>query len=494
MPQCPLSLDAALRYSTSQAAATSIVRGSSMNDLFQAVARFIRSPAFKLILVGTLVFILLVPIVLVAVLVGDREQRANGVRAEVAGVWGQAQLINGPVLIVPFSVLRVTRDRDRRVEEVQERRAVFLPDTLRIKGQASTQVLHRSIFDVPVYAGELSFEGRFAAPQIGDVAAEYQNVRWHDAVLALAITDVSGLKATADATINSNDLVPFEPSIGASSLDVNGIHVKLSEAKSLFPVSDGNAAAASLPAFDFHFSLKLNGSSELNFAPVARETAVELASDWPHPSFAGAFLPAERNIRADGFSARWQVPHLARSVPQAWDLQDGGLDRVRPFAFGARFYVPLDFYDLIARATKYGVMFVATAFMAVFLLELRGQRQVHPVQYFFVGFAMVFFYVLLLSLAEHIGFTNAYVAAAAATGGMLSVYVARVQASMVKGFVMLLLFALLYGVLYMILQLEDYALLAGAVLGFILLTVTMFSTLRVEWSGRYGAAAANPAP
>ena len=465
-----------------------------MNDLLQAVARLIRSPAFKLILVGALVLILLVPIVLVAVLVSDREQRADGVRTEVAGLWGQSQLINGPVLIVPYTVLRVTMDHDRRSEEVQERRAIFLPDALRIKAQANSQVLHRSIFDVPVYASELSLSGRFAAPQIAEVAAEYQNVRWRDAVLALAVTDVSGLKTTATATINNNDIVSFQPSVGASNLNVNGIHVKLSEARSLFPTSDGIAASGPLPGFDFQFSLVLNGSSELNFAPVARETTVELASDWPHPSFAGAFLPVERSVRADGFSARWQVPHLARSVPQAWALQDGGLDRLRPFAFGARFYVPLDFYGLIGRATKFGVMFVATAFMAVFLLELRGARQVHPVQYFFVGFAMVFFYVLLLSLAEHIGFTKAYVASAAATGGMLSLYVMRVQASAVKGLVMLVLFTLLYGVLYMILRLEDYALLAGALVGFILLTVTMFTTLRVEWSGPRATVAANPAP
>jgi inner membrane protein len=465
-----------------------------VNDLLQAVARLIRSPAFKLVLVGALVLILLVPIVLVAVLVSDREQRADGVRTEVAGLWGQSQLINGPFLIVPYTVLHVTVDHDRRSEEVQERRAIFLPDALRIKAQASSQVLHRSIFDVPVYASELSFAGRFAAPQIAEVAAEYQNVRWRDAVLALAVTDVSGLKTTATATINNSDIVSFQPSVGASNLNVNGIHVKLSEARNLFPASDGIAASGPLPGFDFQFSLALNGSSELNFAPVARETTVELASDWPRPSFAGAFLPVERSVRADGFSARWQVPHLARSVPQAWALQDGGLDRLRPFAFGARFYVPLDFYGLIGRATKYGVMFVATAFMAVFLLELRGARQVHPVQYFFVGFAMVFFYVLLLSLTEHIGFAKAYVASAAATGGMLSLYVMRVQASAVKGLVMLVLFTLLYGVLYMILQLEDYALLAGALLGFVLLTVTMFTTLRVEWSGPRATVAANRAP
>jgi inner membrane protein len=129
------------------------------------------------------------------------------------------------------------------------------------------------------------------------------------------------------------------------------------------------------------------------------------------------------------------------------------------------------------------MMFLATAFMAVFVLEQRSAREVHSVQYLFVGLAMVLFYVLLLSLAEHIGILWAYVAAAAATGGMLSLYVARVQGSLVKGLAMLLVFFALYGLLYLILRLEDYALLAGAIAGFVMLAVVMFATLKVNWSG-----------
>lgn len=452
-----------------------------MSDVSAAIGRSIRSPGFKLFLIGALIFVLLIPMLLVWELIGDREHRAAEVRAEVASLWGTSQLITGPVLIVPYTFLRVTTQGDKRVEEVQERRAVFLPETLTVKGHAASKVLHRSIFELPVYTSELALEGRFAAPRIADVAPEVQSVRWRDAVLAVAISDVSGLKATVNATINGSDVVSFDPSIGVPNLNMNGIHLRLANAQSL--ATDPDAATA-MPAFDFRFDLKLNGSSEISFAPVARETDVELSSDWPHPSFAGAFLPIERAVRSDGFSARWQVPHLARSVPQAWNLLDGGLDRTRPFGFGVRFFTPVDFYKLISRAAKYAVMFLGAAFMAVFLLELRSSRQVHPVQYFFVGFTMVFFYVLLLSFAEHIGFVRAYVLAASATGGMLSLYVARVQASFVKGAVMLVLFAILYGLLYMILRLEDYALLAGSILGFILLTVAMFSTLRVDWSGR----------
>ena len=156
---------------------------------------------------------------------------------------------------------------------------------------------------------------------------------------------------------------------------------------------------------------------------------------------------------------------------------------MRPYGFGLRLVTPVDFYKLISRASKYAVMFLGIAFMAVFMLELRSAHRIHAVQYFFVGFAMVFFYVLLLSFAEHIGFNMAYVVAAGATGSLLALYVGRVQQSVSMGVVTLLLFLVLYGFLYMILQLEDYALIAGAILGFVLLATIMFSTLKANWSG-----------
>ena len=225
----------------------------------------------------------------------------------------------------------------------------------------------------------------------------------------------------------------------------------------------------------------------LEVAPVARETRMSMTSDWPHPSFSGAFLPTERSISKGGFTASWRVPHLARSVPQAWSLASAGIDRFRPYQFGVQLYKPVDFYDLVARAAKYAVLFLALAFMAVFVIELVSGRRVHPVQYLFVGLAMIFFYVLLLSLAEQLGFALAYLLASAASGGMLSVYVGRVLESRRHGIVMLAAFGLLYGLLYLILRLEDYALLAGAILGFAALTAVMFATLRVDWSGRTAA-------
>lgn len=456
-----------------------------MESISVAIGRFLGSPAFKFFLICGLILTLTIPLLLVWGLVSEREQRAEGVRQDVAREWGRSQFINGPLLIVPYTVRRVTGEGDKRVEEVVERRAVFLPQVLNIDGKATTKVLHRSIYDVAVYTGILDFEGRFAAPDMSEVAADVQSVRWRDAVLALAVSDVSGLKAAASLHVDGGDTLPFEPSIGVPGTRVDGIHVRLASASNLFGAPDAAPAAQAVPlkGFSFRFGLTLNGSSELTFAPVAQETTVGLSSDWRDPSFTGAFLPTDRVLNPAAFSARWLVPHLARSVPQSWSLADQDLERMNPYSFGVRFIVPVDFYQLVSRAAKYAMMFLATAFMAVFLLELRSAREVHPVQYLFVGLTMIFFYVLLLSLAEQIGFLWAYLVAAAATGGLLSLYVARVQASFAKGLVMAAMFFVLYGLLYLILRLEDYALLAGAVAGFLILAVVMFSTLGVNWSG-----------
>jgi len=464
-----------------------------LESLPAAFRRLVTSPGFKFFLICGLIVLLGIPMLIVWGLVSEREQRAEGVRQSVASEWGRAQYIDGPLLVVPYLVKRVSMEGEMRIEELVERRAVFLPKALKIGGNTTTKVLHRSIYDVAVYTAQLEFSGSFAAPDIAEVVANAHDVRWRDAVIAVALSDVSGLKSGAAFTIDGGEQLSFEPSIGVPAMQGGGIHVRLGHATRLFPSTEGagaNTLPAGLNGFDFKFALTFNGSSELTFAPVAQETTVDMTSDWRDPSFVGAFLPNERSLKADGFSADWQIPHLARSIPQSWSLADQQFERMAPYAFGVRFIVPVDFYQLVSRAAKYAMMFLATAFMAVFVLEISAARQVHPVQYLFVGLTMIFFYVLLLSLAEHIGFLSAYLIAATATGGLLSLYVAKVQASLGKGLIMAGVFALLYGLLYLILQLEDYALLAGAIAGFVMLAVVMFATLKVDWSGQRREASA----
>jgi len=447
-------------------------------NFIDAAGRVLRSPAFKFVLILVLIIVLIVPLLMVSGLIGERESRAQGVRREVGQLWGPEQQILGPFLVVPYTVRLETVQGDKRVEQILERRAVFTPEALEVTGQADSQTLHRSIFEVPVYAARLKLSGRFGFPRIADVAADAVTVRWRDAAFVLGLSGVSGLKETAVLKIAGTPEIAFAPSVGFPSTRLSGIHAKLGAAGNTPPDADQPPQP-----FAFTVDLALNGSVSLTIAPVARETRMSLSSDWPHPSFSGAFLPNDRRVTAAGFTAAWKVPHLARSVPDAWSLTDEGLERLQPYAFGVVMIDPVDFYSLVNRAAKYGIMFAALAFMAVFCLELTSRRHLHPVQYLFTGISLVFFYVLLLSLAEHLGFTQAYLVASIATGAMLAMYVGAAMSSVVTGMVMLSVFAATYVMLFLILQLEDYALLAGAILGFLALTSIMFATVRVDWSG-----------
>jgi inner membrane protein len=448
-------------------------------DFLEGMGRVLRSPAFKFVLILVLIILLLVPLLLVYALIWERESRAQGVRREVGQLWGPEQRILGPFLVVPYTVRIETVQGEKRIEQIQERRAVFTPEALEVSGRADAKTLRRSIFEVPVYAARLKLSGRFAAPRMADVAAEVVAVRWRDTAFVLGLSGVAGLKEAAVLEIAGADDTPFAPSVGFPSTHLSGIHAKLAGA------GTGAMPDPDQPPQPFAFTVDLtfNGSLALSVAPVARETRVSLSSDWPHPSFSGAFLPDDRQVASSGFTAAWKIPHLARSVPEAWSLAETGLERLQPYTFGVAMIDPVDFYSLVNRAAKYGIMFVALAFMAVFCLELASARRVHPVQYLFTGISLVFFYVLLLSLAEHLGFTHAYLAASAATGAMLALYVGAAMSSAIRGLVMLVVFAAIYGMLYLILQLEDYALLAGAIVGFVALAIVMFVTLRVDWSG-----------
>ena len=444
-----------------------------MSDIMPVLSRAARSPGVKVFVIFMLIVMLLVPLFIVGALVAERTGRAAEVQREVASTWGGVQQISGPYLVVPYLVTVQIRDGEKWIDQVSERRAIISPEDLSITGTAQSKVLHRSIFDVNVYTAGLKISGRFGAVDLGDVDTNITQVRWRDAVLVAAISDVSGLKEASTVTLNGATPVPFAPSLGMPNVSMNGIHAKLASL----------AGENGLQAFSFEADLVFTGSDTLTFAPAARETKVQIKADWPHPNFMGAFLPVERTISDQGFSAAWRVPHLARSVPASWRLMDAGLERMNPHLFGVSFYSPVDFYDTVTRAVKYGILFLSAAFMGVFLLEMLSGKHVHAVQYVFVGISMIFFYVLLLSFAEHIGFKLAYGVAAGATGGMLSLYVGKALKSLRSGVVMLALFLVLYAFLYLVLQLEDYALLAGAIMGFIGLTTIMFATLRVDWSG-----------
>ncbi|MEO0729787.1 MAG: cell envelope integrity protein CreD [Pseudomonadota bacterium] len=426
-----------------------------------------RTPAFKFIIVCVLTLALTVPLVFVYLLVYEREVNAKRAISSVSQMWAGRQTVSGPYIVVPIEKTRdITRNGVTTTQTVRST-AAFLPEDLKVTGDVGSSVRKRGIFSVPVYRSNIGFRGRFVPPAWQRIAGEADRVLWSQAELVVLVSDVRGIKRTAEIRIDEAS-TKFRAGAGLRGAGVPGIHVPISEAQAK-------------SGFAFAFDLVLSGSDELQFVPAGGETRVELKSDWPHPSFKGRFLPEARTVGESGFTASWIIPRLARG--QGQEIEIANLNRLRSFqAFGVDLFQPVRFYSLAQRALKYALGFIAIAFLAVFVMEIQSRQRVHWIQYLFVGLALIIFYVLLVGTAEHVGFDFGYAGAAIATTLLIGIYFGAVTASRAYGVTMCVILGLIYALLYLLLRLEDFALLVGSIAAFLLMATVMFATRNVDWS------------
>ncbi len=442
---------------------------------------FLGSPAVKFVLIGLLSFLLLVPSIFVWVLVEERAHRAKDVAREIARSWGGTQEINGPYLVIPFTETYTTGSGEDFETMTVRRTAVLFPERLTVGGDVAVEERKKSIYTLPVYNARLDLGGTFAAPPEDmfeprhggtiDVAAD-------KAVVVVGIRDVRALKSEVALALAGTGAVPFEPGLGplAAKLDRN-------PRRSSGPsgINAGVSPTVWRNGFTFDVKLQLNGSTAIYVAPAGQTTKVSVQSDWPHPGFTGAFLPETRTINSSGFDAAWTIPYLARGIPKVMEtnhlpLQDKLL--------GVKFVEPVNFYQTISRSLKYAIGFISLTFLAVFVLEMRSGWRFHWIQYALVGLALIIFYVMLLAFAEHVGYALAYLIAAGAATLLNAIYIGTSLKSRLAGLVMLAVLGSIFGVLFALMQEQDYALLIGSVIAFVALAITMFVTQRIDWTGQ----------
>jgi inner membrane protein len=446
------------------------------NGTATAAPRRLRYPAMvELIILGTLVLVLILGLMIIRSLVSERSKRAASVRSEIASSWGQKQTIGGPVLVVPFLVRYV--DTNGRQQAVKER-ARFLPERLKTTGQLHPDRRSRGIFDTVVYRADLGVTGAFARPDFSIWNVPPENILWNEAVITIGISDLRGLRGNPAFRWRGRNL-ELSGGTGDAKLWSTGLTAAV-------PL-DGNVAEPELP---FAFDLRLNGSEEILFLPLGGESVVELTSPWPDPSFSGAYLPESRSVSPSGFKARWSVSALARSYPQQWrdsgeEENTNAVNAVYPSAFGVGLYSPVGHYQKAERSMKYGALFIVLTFLTFFLYELLSPVTLHPVQYFLVGGALCLFYLLLLSISEHAPFAAAYLIASVATIALISSYGAALLRSRLRVLGLAGVLTLLYSYLYVLLQLEDWALLMGSIGLFLILGLVMYATRRVDWDSAH---------
>jgi inner membrane protein len=420
----------------------------------------------KLFAVGALALFLLLPIVFIAVLIAERTNRRGDAVTEVSQKWGQSQSIVGPVLVVPYLPRAAAAARENDAPP-REQELVILPRALNVKGNVRTEERKRGIFTIPVYRADLELSGEFARPGAADLPVDAQSIAWERARLVVGVSDPRAILSGTSLTWNGAPRT-FLPGVSGFAAAPAGIHV---------PVDFSGTAERSA----FTVPLAVNGSLGFFLAPLGENTTVMLTSNSGNPSFQGAWLPAQRRISDSGFEARWEIPFLGRNYPQVWSQAEIARPPLQESRFGVEFTDPVDEYRMAERSVKYAGLFILLTFGAVWLMEVLAGLMVHPIQYLLLGAALCLFYLLELSLAEHVGFGPAYAIASVAVIVLIAAYSKAVlgRTSLAVGVGVGV--ALLYGYLYVLLMIEDYALLAGAVGLFLVLASVMFVTRNVNW-------------
>lgn len=424
----------------------------------------------KLFAIGILALLLLIPLQLIGNTVSERQTYRDQVLDDVARSYSAAQTLNGPLLVRPYRLARWSAPDDNGNRHLQwnNYQQVTAPSQLKVSGDLKTGHRARGIYQALVYGSQLALQGQFELAPLPLEGSDIVEVEIQDSYLAIGISDVRGMRSLPRLQWNGQGY----PLAAGSRLKVigNGIHANL-----------GRLSPAAQHA-SFGMTLALNGMGSLNLLPLGRETEVKLQAEWPHPSFIGQFLPETRQISDKGFNAEWRTTWFATNADERLQqCLQGNCQGLQATSLGVRLVDPVDVYLMSERSVKYGFLFVFLIFGAFFLFEALKRLAVHPVQYGLVGLALALFFLLLLSLAEHIAFAWAYGLAASASVLLIGFYVTHILQHTRRGFGFGALLAALYGLLFVLLQSEDYALLLGSLLLFTLLSIAMIVTRKLDW-------------
>lgn len=421
-------------------------------------------------MIGLLALILLIPLGMIESKIAERKTLQQSVQEDIARSAARPQTLSGPYLVIRYKLREQKVEKDEKghvktsIVESLPLEAVLVPHTLKITGNADVESRSRGIYKAQLYNLHSKISGSFTLPRAYGLNTKIENIIPEAAYFVMRVSDSRGIRNTPPLTLNGTT---HEFSPGAVvPMEGNGMHVPL-------PVPDINRSHT----FNFGFPLELQGTSTLAVLPSGNTTEVALKSSWPHPSFGGSFLPRSRSISDQGFSAQWLVSSLAKNSTAHTDNNQP----VDAEALTVAFIDPVNIYLMSERAVKYGLMFVVLVFTAFFMFEvLRGLR-VHPMQYLLVGLAMAMFFLLIISLSEHMPFLAAYIASGSACVLLIGFYLLGVLQSRRPALAFSGGIVLLYAVLFGVLQSEDNALLMGSLILFAALAAVMTLTRRMDW-------------
>jgi inner membrane protein len=424
------------------------------------------SLTIKMVLLAFLGLFLLIPLEMIKMIIGERQQRSEEVKKEIASQWAGAQSISGPVLNIPVLTTPSKKDKEPFITVYH-----IMPESLVITGDIQTEKRHRSIYQAVVYTADLRLAGNFMIPGLNN--GENSEILWKEAYYTTGISDNRGLKGKISLKTGSlvQEAVP-----GMKDHDIfpSGIS---------FPAGLEEGAGE----ISFSLDLKISGSEGLSFTPIGKTTDVNLSSKWNSPGFKGNFLPVERKVSDKGFEAKWLVTNLNRNFPQVWS---GSSFNPASDSFGVDFILPVDHYQKSLRSAKYGILFIALTFLALMFAEMTIKENIHIFQYLLLALALILFFSLLNALSEYIGFNAAYLFSASSTIALISFFLRDLFTKRLTVLYISGLLVFLYSFIFILLTLNDYAYLAGNIGLFVLLAVIMRLSVKLNlFKGQNGITA-----
>ena len=450
-----------------------------------------RTPSFKLGLAIAIGLLLAVPLFSIYLLNYDRQSQSREATESITAGWGAAQTMTGPVLVIPYraTATETVVQNGQSVTRTNQvmRELTLAPEAAELSTDVRPEIRKRSIYEAVVYDARIAGKARFAfPPDLARTGVDLAQMDLGRAELRFGLSDPRGLGANPSVSVDGR---PLRLQPGGGSCGGRGFFAWL----------DATGLSGKPIAVDFSFDLR--GNEALSLTPQAGDTRWTVRSSWPSPSFGGEFLPGARQVSAKGFTASYRIGNLAlgRSLVSTADRGASTAsntaspdDRLNEATAGSQAQIsliqPVDLYSQVNRATKYGFLFIGFTFLALLMFDVIGGVRVSAVEYLLMGAALVLFFVLLLAFAEVTGFTFAYIVASAAIAGLNTAYSAAVLGSWRRAAFIGGLLVALYAVLYILLSLEAYSLLIGALLLFAALAGVMYATRQIDWGGRREAA------
>ena len=422
---------------------------------------------FKVGAIVVIAVLLLFPTSLIKEMILEREMTQQAAIGEVSSKWGEEQTISGPFISIPYyKYVKEFSKTDSSEKTVQIKEYIhILPTQLNITGNINPEKRYRGIYEIVVYNSRIDISGTFNKIDFSAFEIPPKDILFDKAEFVVGINDLRGIEEQVELKWN-DEKIPFNSGVSSNDVVTSGINAMLT-------VKPDDSLRD-----NFSLSIDLKGSQLLYFTPVGKVTDINISSEWNNPSFNGAFLPDTREITDQGFTANWNVLHLNRNYPQSWT---NSRHSISESSFGIDLILPVDNYQKSYRSIRYAILFIGFTFLVFFFIEVLNKVFIHPIQYILVGAALVVFYTLLLSISEHLKYNPAFIISAVSTILLIAGYVRAILKSGKLTILISGILAVLYMFIFVIIQLQDYALLIGSIGIFIILGLVMYFSRKIDW-------------